>query len=69
MPASSGLSRGPKVKKSPAACWSSPKGRARTPGAHSVAFTLDRYSHTIKRLHDDAAAKIDAIFRAPVAKL
>jgi integrase len=38
-------------------------------GHHSVAFTLDRYSHTIERLHDDAAAKIDTIFRAPVAKL
>ena len=38
-------------------------------GHHSVAFTLDRYSHTIERLHDDAAAKIDGIFRAPVAKL
>jgi integrase len=35
-------------------------------GHHSVAFTLDRYSHTIERLHDDAAAKVDAIF-APVA--
>jgi integrase len=31
-------------------------------GHHSVAFTLDRYSHTIERLHDDAAAKIDGIF-------
>lgn len=31
-------------------------------GHHSVAFTLDRYSHTIERLHDDAAAKIDTIF-------
>jgi integrase len=38
-------------------------------GHHSVAFTLDRYSHTIERLHDDAAAKVDAIFRNPVAKL
>jgi len=38
-------------------------------GHHSVSFTLDRYSHTIERLHDDAAAKVDAIFRAPVAKL
>lgn len=36
-------------------------------GHHSVAFTLDRYSHTIERLHDDAAAKIDGIFGAPVA--
>jgi integrase len=32
-------------------------------GHHSVAFTLDRYSHTIEQLHDDAAAKIDAIFK------
>ena len=32
-------------------------------GHHSVAFTLDRYSHTIERLHDDAAAKIDGIFK------
>jgi integrase len=31
-------------------------------GHHSVAFTLDRYAHTIERLHDDAAAKIDGIF-------
>jgi integrase len=31
-------------------------------GHHSVAFTLDRYAHTIARLHDDAAAKIDGIF-------
>jgi integrase len=31
-------------------------------GHHSVAFTLDRYSHTIARLHDDAAAKVDGIF-------
>jgi integrase len=37
-------------------------------GHHSVAFILDRYSHTIERLHDDAAAKVDAIFRLPVAK-
>jgi len=37
-------------------------------GHHSVAFTLDRYSHTIERLHDDAAAKVDAIFGVPVAK-
>jgi integrase len=36
-------------------------------GHHSVAFTLDRYSHTIERLHDDAAAKIDAIFGPSVA--
>jgi integrase len=33
-------------------------------GHHSVAFTLDRYSHTIERLHDDAAAKVDTIFGA-----
>jgi integrase len=33
-------------------------------GHHSVAFTLDRYAHTIARLHDDAAAKIDGIFRS-----
>ena len=33
-------------------------------GHHSVAFTLDRYSHTIARLHDDAAAKVDGIFRS-----
>jgi integrase len=31
-------------------------------GHHSVAFTLDRYAHTIERLHDDAAAKVDGIF-------
>ena len=31
-------------------------------GHHSVAFTLDRYAHTIPQLHDDAAAKIDGIF-------
>jgi integrase len=31
-------------------------------GHHSVAFTLDRYAHTIARLHGDAAAKIDGIF-------
>jgi len=31
-------------------------------GHHSVAFTLDRYAHTIARLHDDAAEKIDGIF-------
>jgi integrase len=31
-------------------------------GHHSVAFTLDRYAHTIAWLHDDAAAKIDGIF-------
>ena len=31
-------------------------------GHHSVAFTLDRYAHTIAQLHDDAAAKIDGIF-------
>jgi integrase len=36
-------------------------------GHHSAAFTIDRYSHTIERLHDDAAAKVDGIFRAPVA--
>lgn len=36
-------------------------------GHHSVAFTLDRYSHTIERLHDDAATKIDAIFEHSVA--
>jgi integrase len=36
-------------------------------GHHSVAFTLDRYSHTIEQLHDDAAAKIDAIFKPSVA--
>jgi len=36
-------------------------------GHHSVAFTLDRYSHTIDRLHDDAAAKVDAIFKPSVA--
>ena len=33
-------------------------------GHHSVAFTLDRYAHTIAQLHDDAAAKIDGIFRS-----
>ena len=38
-------------------------------GHPSVAFTLDRYSHTIERLHDGAATKVDAIFRNPVAKL
>jgi len=38
-------------------------------GHHSVSFTLNRYSHTIERLHDDAAAKVDAIFRSPVEKL
>jgi integrase len=37
-------------------------------GHHSVAFTLDRYSHTIERLHDDAAAKVDGIFKPAVAK-
>jgi integrase len=31
-------------------------------GHHSVAFTLDRYAHTIAQLHDDAAKKIDSIF-------
>jgi integrase len=36
-------------------------------GHHSVAFTLDRYSHTIERLHDDAAGKIDGIFGSSVA--
>lgn len=37
-------------------------------GHHSVAFTLDRYGHTTRTLHDDAAAKIDGIFRPAVAK-
>ena len=31
-------------------------------GHHSVAFTLDRYAHTIAQLHDDAAKKIDSVF-------
>lgn len=38
-------------------------------GHHSVAFTLDRYSHTVEHLHNDAAAKVDGIFRSPVAKV
>jgi integrase len=30
-------------------------------GHHSSAFTMDRYSHVIDQLHDDAAAKVDAL--------
>jgi len=37
-------------------------------GRHSVAFTLDRYNHTIEHLHDDAAAKVDGIFKAGSSK-
>jgi integrase len=32
-------------------------------GHATVAMTLDTYSHVTERLRDDAAARIDAIFR------